>query len=153
MLVGLGNPIMGDDAVGIHVARLLRDRLQGRPDVKVKELSLGGLRLVEEILDYERDFIIDSGASKGTPGRINEFSPDDFKGTEYASSPHSTNFATALELYRKLESSRIPKKIRIFTVDVNPEFVFREALSPPVRTAALQLADLVQREIGQFRMD
>ncbi len=151
MLVGLGNPIMGDDAVGIYVVRMLRDKNQGRADLEFKELSVGGLGLVEEILGYECVFIIDSVASAGTAGKIREFSPEHFKGTEYASSPHSTNFATALELFKRFESSLIPNKIRIFTVDINPEFIFREALSPPVERAAFRLAELVGHEIEEIR--
>ena len=69
LLVGLGNPIMGDDAVGIHVVRMLKDRNRGRADLEFKELSLGGLGLVEEILGYERVFIIDSVASTGRLAR------------------------------------------------------------------------------------
>jgi hydrogenase maturation protease len=151
LLVGLGNPIMGDDAVGIDVVRMLKEKIQGRADVEFKELSLGGLGLVEEILGYEQVFIVDSIASPETPGKIRELSPQDFKGTEYASSPHSTNFATALELYKKFETGTIPKMIRIFTVDINPAFTFREALSPRVQRAAFELAELVGNEIEQIR--
>ncbi|MGA8858268.1 MAG: hydrogenase maturation protease [Candidatus Bathyarchaeia archaeon] len=151
LLVGLGNPIMGDDAVGIHVVRMLKDRNRGRADLEFKELSLGGLGLVEEILGYERVFIIDSVASTGTVGKICELSPEHFKGTEYASSPHSTNFATALELFKRFENSAVPHTIRIFTIDITPEFIFREALSPSVQRAAFELAELVGNEIEQIR--
>lgn len=151
LLVGLGNPIMGDDAVGIQVVRMLKNNIHGRVDIEFKELSLGGLALVEEILGYERVFIIDSVASAGTPGGIHEFSPDHFKGTEYASSPHSTNFATALELYKTFESSAIPNVIRIFTIDISPEFTFREALSPPVQRAAFELAELIRHQIERIQ--
>ena len=151
MLIGLGNPIMGDDAVGIRVVRMLKDKTHGRPDLEFKELSVGGVGLVEEILGYERVFIIDSVASSETAGKINEFSPEHFKGTEYTSSPHSTNFATALELFKRLEANVIPNTIRIFTIDINPKFTFSEALSLPVQRAALELAELIAKEIEQFR--
>lgn len=142
---------MGDDAVGIHVVRMLKDKFQGRADLEFKELSLGGLGLVEEILGYEHVFIIDSVSSTGTPGKIHEFSPDHFKSTKYASSPHSTNFATALELFKSVENSGIPDNIRIFTVDISSEFTFREALSAPVQQAVYELAELVGQEIEQIR--
>ena len=63
LVVGLGNPIMGDDAVGIHVIRRLKEKNTAKLGMEYKELSLGGLRLVEEILGYEKVFIIDSVAS------------------------------------------------------------------------------------------
>ena len=150
LLVGLGNSIMGDDAVGISVVRLLRDSIPARPGLEYKELSLSGLRLVEEILGYESVFIIDSVASSETTGRIRELSPEQFKDTEYASSPHSTNFATALTLYKKLEPAKIPSTLRIFTIDINPEFTFGETLSPQVQRAASELAERIAAEIKRI---
>jgi hydrogenase maturation protease len=150
LLVGLGNPIMGDDGVGIYVVKRLKEKAQGGADLEFKELSLGGLGLVEEMLGYETVFIIDSAASSGKAGRIHEFSPEQLKETQYASSPHATNFATALELFKRLEASEIPNTIRIFTIDINPKFRFSEALSPPVQRAALELAELIAKEIGHI---
>jgi hydrogenase maturation protease len=142
---------MGDDAVGIRVVRLLKERIGEHDGFEFKELSLGGIRLVEEIIGYDSVFIIDSVASPETPGKIRELSAEDLKGTEYASSPHSTNFATALELFKTFEAGAVPHTIRIFTIDINPEFTFREALSPPVQRAAFELAELVGREIEQIQ--
>lgn len=139
---------MGDDGVGIHVVRMLRQKFQSRSDLEFKELSVGGLRLVEEMLGYEEAIIVDSIESNAAQvGQVREFSPDQFKGTEQASSPHVTNFATAFELYRKLEPSEIPDKVRIFTIGISSEFTFREGLSPPVQEAASKLVDMIGREI------
>ena len=149
LVVGLGNPIMGDDAVGIHVIRRLKEKNTAKLGVEYKELSLGGLRLVEEILGYEKVFIIDSVASSETVGRIREFSPEQFRDTEYASSPHSTNFATALELYKRYRADKIPKAFKIFTIDINPEFTFSEDLSPPVSKAMKELVERLTAELNQ----
>ncbi|HUK51056.1 MAG TPA: hydrogenase maturation protease [Terriglobales bacterium] len=147
LLIGLGNPILGDDSVGIFVVRILKQRILDRIGFDFKELSVGGIRLVEEMLGYDTVFVVDSIASEGTSGQIREFSPEDFKESQYESSPHTTNFATALELYKKLEPDRVPKLIRIFTIDVKPDLTFRDALSSSVRTAAEELAQQLVREI------
>ena len=129
---------------------MLRDSIPARPGLEYKELSLSGLRLVEEILGYESVFIIDSVASSETTGRIRELSPEQFKDTEYVSSPHSTNFATALTLYKKLEPAKIPSTLRIFTIDINPEFTFSETLSTQVQRAASELAERIAAEIKRI---
>jgi len=150
LVVGLGNPIMGDDSVGIHVVRVLKDRFQHRTDLEFKELSVGGLRLVEELLGYEKAFIVDSASCRGTVGRIREFLPEQLKDTLYASSPHVTNFATALELYTRLGKDAIPPTIRVFTIDIESEFTFSENMSPAVQTAASQLVELVASQLNQI---
>jgi hydrogenase maturation protease len=142
---------MGDDGVGIQVLRQLRERIPPRADVEFKELSVGGIELVEEILGYRRVFIIDSIESHSGYGEINEFAPEQFKGTCHESSPHATNFMTALELYKKLEPKRIPHKIRIFTIGIQSEFTFRESLSPSIQAAAAELTTRLAREIGRIR--
>ncbi len=143
---------MGDDAVGIRVVRTLRQKLHTRSDLDFKELSVGGLRLVEEMLGYKEAIIVDSVESSiAKVGQIHEFTPDQFKATEQAASPHVTNFATAFELYKKLEPGEIPDKVRIFTIGISPDFTFREGLSPPVQEAASKLAGAICQEIEQAR--
>jgi hydrogenase maturation protease len=139
---------MGDDAVGIHVSRQLRKELSPRAGLEFKELGVGGIKLVEEILDYRTVFIIDSIESATTEGNINEYSPGQFNNTYHESSPHDVNFITALELYKKLEPRRVPEKIRIFTIDIKTEFVFKENLTPTIQTAATRLTKLLANEIN-----
>jgi len=139
---------MGDDGVGIHVVRTLKKKLESRTDLEFKELSVSGLRLVEEMLGYDEVFVIDSIESKNKKtGRIREFSPDQFKETEQTASPHITNFATALEFYRRLEPSEIPATIRIFTIDIEPKLAFSEEMSELVRDAATKLVEQIIREV------
>jgi hydrogenase maturation protease len=150
LVLGIGNTIMGDDSVGIHVARTVKARLQSRTDLDVKELGVGGLKLVEEMLGYEEAIIVDSySSSDSDPGRIREFYPEQFQDTLHASSPHGTNFATALQLYRRLAPERIPGKIRIFTVDIHATQTFGEDLSPTIRDAASRLAESIIRLVEE----
>jgi len=139
---------MGDDSVGIQVVRTLRKRLGTTKNLEFKELSVGGLQLVEEMLGYDQVFLVDSMESdREQAGRIREFSPDQFKATEQTGPPHITDFATALELYRRLEPTKIPPKIRIFTIDIEPTLTFSEEMSAPVHSAASKLVEQIAREI------
>jgi hydrogenase maturation protease len=138
---------MGDDGVGLHVLRRLKQTIPPRSELEFKEASIGGIKLVEEILGYRTVFIIDSIESPTTIGDINEFSPEEFNNTRHESTPHVTNFITALELYKKLEPTRIPERIRIFTIDIDPHYTFSETLSPKIRNAAAKLTEQITREI------
>lgn len=140
---------MADDRIGIDVARSIQARLQGRPDIVFKELSVSGIRLVEEILGFERVIIVDSHTGKETqPGRIRKFTPADFADTLHPGTPHGVNFVTALEFYRKLEPNRIPKSIQIYTVDIDSGIDFGEKISPKVKKAGEELTDILVRELS-----
>ena len=150
LILGIGNTIMGDDGVGIYVVRMVKDRTRSRADLQFKELGASGFKLVEEILGYDEVIIVDSYAStEADTGQIREFSPEDFEDTLHPSSPHGANFATALELYRNLQPDKMPKKIRILTIDIHTADTFGESLSGRVQDAAAKLAEMIVREIGQ----
>ena len=150
MVVGIGNPIMGDDGVGIHILRRLREKIP-RTDVDFKEIGVGGIKLVEEILDYKTVIIIDSIESSNPPGSINEFSPEQFSNTYHEAAPHDVNFITALELYKRLQQDRIPKTIRIFTIAIQNQWTFKSDLSPSIQVAAARLTELLINELKETR--
>jgi hydrogenase maturation protease len=65
LVLGLGNPLLGDDAVGLKVAALVRERLGGAPGVDVEEEEAGGLRLMERMTGYDRAILVDAAATAG----------------------------------------------------------------------------------------
>jgi hydrogenase maturation protease len=139
---------MGDDRVGIHIARTIQARIPQTPNIQFKELSVSGIRLVEEILGFDHVIIVDSHTGSETePGRIRKFTPDDFMDTIHPGAPHGINFATALEFYRDLEPEKIPKSIEIYTIDIESELSFGEQLSPAIEKAAEELVNLIVREL------
>jgi hydrogenase maturation protease len=140
---------MADDSVGIRVARMIQARLHGRMDIVVKELSVSGIRLVEEMLEFDNVIIIDSHTGNETElGRIRRFAPADFIDRIHPGAPHGINFATALEFYKGLEPRKIPRSIEIYTIDISSELVFGEELSPAVEKASEELANLVVHELS-----
>jgi len=52
LIIGLGNPLLRDDAVGLRVARQVAAALGGREDVEVVEEACGGLRLMERMVHH-----------------------------------------------------------------------------------------------------
>jgi hydrogenase maturation protease len=139
---------MGDDRVGIHVARMVQSRLPCGSDVVVKELSVSGIRLVEEMLGFDQVIIVDSHTGEeNEPGRIRKFTPADFMDTIHPGTPHGVNFATALEFYKNIDPERMPKSIEIYTVDIVSELIFSERLSSAVEKASEELTNLIVREL------
>jgi hydrogenase maturation protease len=150
LILGLGNPILGDDGVGIYTVRAVRERLKGRVGVDIKEVSLGGLRLMEEILGYDRVIIVDAiMTGRGAVGEIYRVSPQNLKGTLHLSSPHDLNFTTALELGRVYAPEDVPKEIIIYAIEVVENLIFAEELSSEVKTAGLKAVEMIVRELNE----
>ena len=70
LVIGLGNPLVTDDSVGLRVAAELKTRLAGRPDVEVGEDYWGGLRLMERLVGSDRAIVIDAICTGAPPGTI-----------------------------------------------------------------------------------
>jgi hydrogenase maturation protease len=57
VVVGLGNPVLTDDAVGLQVAEVLAERLAGTA-VDVIQASWGGMRFIDLLAGYDRAVIV-----------------------------------------------------------------------------------------------
>jgi len=146
LILGLGNPILSDDGVGIRVARALEGRLS-QPNVTVMETSVAGLDFLELMVGYDRAIIIDSIQTKeGKVGQIYQFEPDAFDATRHASTPHDVNFATALELGNRLDLA-LPQQIVIFAIEVENVTTYSEECTPKVRDAISVCVEMVIEEI------
>lgn len=71
IIIGLGNPILGDDSVGWRVAELVRQFIERsgspHPDLEVDCLALGGISLMERMVGYDRAIIIDALTTQQKP--------------------------------------------------------------------------------------
>ena len=135
VVIGIGNPILTDDSVGVKVAGILRDRLDGRRDIDVIELYAGGIRLMDAMVGYERAAIVDSIVTDGvTPGKIFCLSPADLVSTRNTVSTHDMNLPTALEMGRML-GIPLPSEIMIWGIEAKDVENFSEELTEDVAKA------------------
>jgi len=146
LVLGMGNPILSDDGLGLVVARRLRE-LPMPSDVEVAESEVGGLRLLELVRGFTKVVIIDalrSGAEPGTIGRVDAAA---FRGGHRYGSAHSIHLGTALELGEQLGYD-MPGEVVVYTVEAVDVETFGEDLSPPVAAAAERVVELIGEELA-----
>jgi hydrogenase maturation protease len=139
LIVGLGNPILGDDGVGWRVAEEVEKRLANRPEVQVDCFSLGGLSLMERLTGYERVVLIDSIFTGAKPvGTVGLFPLTELadQTSGHTASTHDTSLRNALKVGRSMDIS-LPRDEDVFIVAIEAENVydFSETLSPQVNAA------------------
>ena len=59
IVLGVGNPILRDDGVGVHVIQQLKQQIND-PNVTVDEALTGGMNLLDLILGYNKAILIDA---------------------------------------------------------------------------------------------
>jgi hydrogenase maturation protease len=158
LIIGLGNPILTDDGVGVKVARRLEKciDLESHPDLTISEASAGGLRLMETLLDYDRVVLIDAyylNPEKTHPGRIHRLELDDLRNvspTQHSTSAHDTSLVTALDTAKEL-GYKIPTELIIYAVEVENILDFSETPTPSVAAAIPVVADRIMQELSFHR--
>lgn len=152
LVLGIGNPILGDDGVGFHVAQELA-RLIKDDAVDVEDACTGGLNLLDIITGYDKVIIVDTIKTEdGEPGEIYRLRPEDFSTSVHLSSaPHEMNFPTVLEIGRKLMPGEMPREIVIFAIEVEEIETFTDEMTPKVKEAVPQVVKLVLGELDKSK--
>ncbi|MCJ2540138.1 MAG: hydrogenase maturation protease [Candidatus Thermoplasmatota archaeon] len=136
LVLALGNPILCDDGVAFHVVERMRHRLPEFDDLVFEEACTGGIDLLVYIMDFDRVLILDAVLTrKDPPGTVGVFRVDQLGESIHMDSPHHTNFATAIELGKKLHADRMPGDIQIIGVEVDNIKDFTEELTEPVEAS------------------
>ncbi|HET6475558.1 MAG TPA: hydrogenase maturation protease [Thermoleophilia bacterium] len=150
LLLGMGNPILGDDAVGIRVAQHLSRRLGPVPGLTIREeCCAGGLELLEVVEGFDRLIVLDSIKTReGRPGDWYRFDGDALRETMHLNNVHDANFATAMELGRQL-GGHVPRDedIHVLAVEISDNLTFSDHLSPELQDAMPELVDEMRGEI------
>jgi hydrogenase maturation protease len=150
VIVGVGNPVLRDDGVGIRIADALRTKLDGHPGCDVHEAYAGGLRLMDQMLGYDRALIVDAmWTGTRAPGSILRFGMDELASMRNTSSIHDMDLPTALELARSAGAT-VPTDIEFWGVEVLDARTFSEDLTEPVAAAAQTvIAEIISLVTGQ----
>lgn len=148
LVIGLGNPMLGDDGVGWRIAQEVERRLQAPADehaqprniadhVEVDCAALGGLSLMERMIGYDRVILADAVVTGVHPiGEVVTLRLADLLAgvSGHSGSTHDVSLATALEIGKTM-GAKLPDDLLIIGVETSPNFEFREELSPPVDAA------------------
>jgi len=143
LVLGLGNPLLTDDSIGLHVAQKIRTQWTERPDIEVDEASTGGLQLMERLIGYDRAIIVDAIRTGAAPGTIHHLAPDAIP-TQHSASSHDANLATALTLGRQA-GAPLPTNDNILLIAIEAADVttFSETCTPQVTSAIPQAIEAV----------
>ncbi len=141
LVIGVGNDFRRDDAVGLRIARRLRDRSDGR--LRVAEVSGDVTLLMELWRPASRVVVVDACAAGGNAGHISHW-----EGGEVAQavvrlrgSTHHLGVADVITLSQSLHHA--PELVDVYGIE-GKDFSFGTDLSPEVAQAAENLSRTLQ---------
>ncbi len=145
LVLGLGNPMRGDDGVGIRVIQSLAG--QTLPDgVEVVDGGTQGLGIVNLMEGRQRVIVVDAANVGKAPGEFVCFTPADARllGDDQSLSVHSAGLRDALLLAKVLQV--LPDEVVI--VGVQPATLdWDDGLSPEVEAAVPRIVGCILDEL------
>jgi hydrogenase maturation protease len=149
LVLGLGNDILTDDAVGLRVVETVRERLAGEADIEVKATTEMGLALLDEIADREGVVLVDSvQTGEAPPGTIHEF--DSVELTRVlTTAPHFLGIGETLALGKMLGLA-MPRNVRIVAIEVADPYTLGTRMTPDVEASVNGAAERVTVQARKF---
>jgi len=143
LVIGLGNPLRGDDGVGIWIAEQIA--AADWPDVMVLAIESGEpTQLIEAWAGAKRVYVVDALVAPLPPGRVLRF--DLLRNPVPAHlatfSTHGLGLSEAVQLARILGA--LPSKLTLYGI-VGQQFAYGVSLTPEVATAAQYVVARLRR--------
>ncbi len=142
LVLGLGNDILTDDAIGLEVVAAARVRLADEPRVEVRATTEMGLALLDEIAGREGLVLVDAvQTGRAEPGAVSELEPAALTGG-LCTMPHFLGLRETLALGGLL-GLPMPAQVRVVAIEVADPFTLGNELTPAVAAAVSPAAERV----------
>ncbi len=144
-VLGLGNDLLADDALGVVVACALRDR--HGPALDVIDTIETGFGLMDHLLGADRMVVVDTvQTGHEPPGTIYVLEEKDVD-TAPGTSPHYVGLFETLAAGRALEL-RVPQSLVIVAVEAHDCMTVGGPMHPAVEAAIGEVTRLVEELVG-----
>lgn len=149
IVLGVGNQILGDDGVGIHVINELKKHVKN-PNITLDEAVTGGMNLLELLLGYDKAIIVDAVKTEDEEnGEVKRIPLGNFS-TMHSCNPHDVSLIEAIEIAKKIGEDRIPQEIIVIGIMMKEiPCEFGEELSKKIAAAVPKAVDMTLNEINR----
>ena len=152
LVLGLGNDILTDDAVGLRVVEAARECLAGDPDIEVKTTTEMGLALLDEVADRDCVVLVDSvQTGEAPPGKIHEIDSLELSRV-LTTAPHFLGIGETLALGKMLGLA-MPRNVRIIAIEVADPYTLGTKMPPAVEQAVAPAVERVTAQAHRFVKD
>ena len=144
VVLGLGNLLLTDEGVGVHVINKMME-MDFPPEVELVEGGVDGLRLMSVVVGTDRLIVVDAVKGGGSPGSIYRFGPEDIV-SHTDTSKMSVHQIGILEVIRL--SGLLGKLPKTTIIGVEPKSVeVGMDLTPEIQSKVPRIIELVSNEL------
>jgi hydrogenase maturation protease len=142
LVLGLGNVIMGDEGIGVHVVRALSQHPLPQ-HVECLDGGTGGFILLEPLQQADRIILIDATTDENPIGTITRTTPKFARDYPPTLTAHDIGIKDLLDVFYMQSGDR---DVILYAITIDPRQPISMELSPAGRNAALQAVDEILAE-------
>lgn len=144
LVLGLGNVLMGDEGVGVHVVRAL-ERMSLPQGVECLDGGTGGFVLLEPMQEADRVVMIDAAADGNPVGTVTRTIPRFSRDFPPTLTAHDVGIKDLLDLFYMLDGS---PEVILYAITIDPQQPITLDLSVEVRRAAQSAIEQIATELA-----
>ena len=148
VVLGLGNPLMADEGIGVVLLERLEQSSDRHPGVEFIDAGTGGMSILHWIEGRRKAVIVDCAFMDCEPGALRRFTPDEVRSTKALAhqSLHEADLLRILTLAEQL--GQCPQEVVIF--GIQPETVEpRQGLSEVVQENIEHYLHEIEKELAE----
>lgn len=143
MILGLGNVIMGDEGVGVHIVRAL-EKCTLPPHVECLDGGTGGFVLLEPLQNADRIILIDAAADGNPPGAVTRTTPRFASDYPTSLTAHDIGVKDLLDAFYIQGGNR---EVILYAIAIDPQQPIRMSLSAEAAKAAAEAEQRILAEV------
>ncbi len=147
-MLGLGNVIMGDEGVGVHVVRAIEQSLAKHPlpaNVECLDGGTGGFVLLEPLQEADRIILIDAAADGNPPGTVTRTTPRFSRDYPPTLTAHDIGVKDLLDVFYIQGGS---PDVVLYAIAIDPQQPISMELTPEIAKAAKVAVAEILAELG-----
>lgn len=149
-IMGFGNPVRSDDAVGIYVVQELAKQLEGREDVTILDMGTSAFEVLFKLEGHSRILIVDAVVNTGEkPGTLYKVPAEEIMQAPEEDPMvflHSLKWDQALSYAKRIMEDEYPDDIQVYLIAVDNTRLEIE-MSAEVRAAGDEVIRLLMEEL------
>ncbi len=150
-VLGFGNPIRSDDAVGIYVIEQLKKEIGNKEHVQFFDMGTSAFEVLFKLRGTQKILIIDGlKVEPDEIGSLYKVPAEELQAPLEEQDPlvflHSLKWDQALAYAKKILNDKFPETIDVYLVGIN-DIKLAEGLSEPVKATADRLVQKLKEEL------
>ena len=143
LVLGLGNVLMGDEGVGVHVVKALEKH--ALPEgVECLDGGTGGFILLEPLQQADRIFLIDAAADGNPVGTVTRTTPQFSRDYPPTLTAHDVGVKDLLDVFYMQGGER---RVILYAITIDPKQPIRMSLSENASQAAEKAVERILAEL------